>query len=157
MCLIINANQAPTVLTEDLVVYKILEKRATAKTPEGYLWISPFRYHRYELNTQVDSPLDAPLPGLSDFPFNLHRGLHSYPTLEAAQNSSLAHIYKTGDCWGEGGIFKARIPAGSKVFFGKHDSENGDDSVASNALIVDELVEVLDYIATKEEVIEADH
>ena len=147
MCLLLTEDATRHILTEDLVVYKILLRSLET----GTLY-SPFRSVRYEIGKVFKSYLALPTNqgmtvrqpnGYAEYQVGLGRvseGLHGYLTLEGAQKSFLmTERRKKSHYWERAIIFKARVPAGSAIYYGVF--EDNEPSFAANQLIIDEPLE----------------
>ncbi len=154
MCLLLTESTKRHIVTEDLVVYKVLIQRSNSEGQSYDFAESPFYHMEYSLGRCYRSSLDEYQPDRGmmvdlgngvEYKVGLglvSRGLHGYTTLEGARKSLL----QTDRWWYRvknevPGIYKARVPAGSEIYFGIF--EDGQESFAASQLIVDEFVENL--------------
>lgn len=136
MCLSVTQNY--NVLKEDLVVYKFL------CVDRHWGITSPFRHFVWELGKTYTTKLDEYDPNIyyysNSSDFSVESGIHA-----------LLHFNQAVDSWKwfkrnrdyTAKLFKCTIPAGSKVYIGRWNRQEG---TASDALIVDRRVTVWDYL-----------
>lgn len=128
MCLVGNKNWRQTILpflfkvkpsiaTEDITVYKILERYSLTSEK----WYSPYRGVRYILGKSYRSDLEI-YQRSSKLTFTVEEGLHAYTSLEKAMSMSSYRSHLE--------VFKAIIPKGSEYLIGEH------NEIVSNHLVV---------------------